>query len=234
MIEQLFNHTNHYFSLQTLGIIIVLVSLEAVLSADNAVALAVIVNENLNEPNQQQRALNWGLLASFALRVLLLICASWIIQFWQFEFAGALYLLWLSFKYFWKKFKNEDPNLTEYSKTSTKSFWSVIGLIAITDLAFSIDSVTTAVALSNQLWLVLLGCLLGVIALRFLTNLFVRWLNEYSYLQDAAYLTISGVGLRLFIKALIPIYLVPEWIMLLIIAVIFTWGFSKRDLSKTN
>lgn len=86
----------------------------------------------------------------------------------------------------------------------------MIGLIAITDLAFSIDSVTAAVALSDEFWLVLLGCMLGVIALRFLTGLVVRWLNECSYLQDAAYLTISGVGLRLFIKALIPAYTMPE------------------------
>lgn len=76
--------------------------------------------------------------------------------------------------------------------------------------------------------------MLGVITLRFLTSLFIKWLNEYLYLQDAAYLTISGVGLRLLIKAIIPAYLMPEWIMLILIAVLFAWGFSKRDLSEVE
>ena len=232
MLEQFLNQTSANFSLQTIGIILALVSLEAALSADNDVALAAIVNAKLDEPNQQ-RALNWGLLGAFGLRIILIFCASWIIQFWQFEFAGALYLLWLSFKYFWDKFQ-EESTIQEYSNFPTQSFWSVIGLIAITDLAFSIDSVTAAVALCEQFWLVLVGCMLGVITLRFLTSLFIKWLNEYLYLQDAAYLTISGVGLRLLIKAIIPAYLMPEWIMLILIAVLFAWGFSKRDLSEVE
>lgn len=234
MLEQLSNHTDTYFSFQTVGIIFALVSLEIVLSADNAVALAALVNEKLKDSTEQQRALNWGLLGAFGLRIILLFSASWIIQFWQFQLAGAFYLLWLSFKHFWDRFQDEEPELEEYSKTSTQSFWSVIGLIAITDLAFSIDSVTAAVALSEQFWLVLLGCMLGIITLRFLTSLFVKWLNEYPHLQNAAYLTISGVGLRLFVKALIPAYSIPEWIMLLVIAVLFVWGFSKHNLSEAE
>lgn len=82
MLEQLSNYINNYFSFQTIGIILALVSLEAVLSADNAVALAALVNKKLRDTTQQQRALNLGLLGVFCLRVILLFCASWIIQYW--------------------------------------------------------------------------------------------------------------------------------------------------------
>lgn len=119
-------------------------------------------------------------------------------KFWQFEFVGALYLLWLAGKYFWEQFRTE-KEMTEMERSllSTSTFWRVIPLIALTDLAFSLDSVTTAVALSDRLWLVLTGCTIGVITLRFLAGLFVRWLEQFTYLQDAAYLTVRGVGLRL-------------------------------------
>lgn len=75
MLEQFLNQTSANFSLQTIGIILALVSLEAALSADNDVALAAIVNAKLDEPNQQ-RALNWGLLGAFGLRIILIFCAS--------------------------------------------------------------------------------------------------------------------------------------------------------------
>jgi predicted tellurium resistance membrane protein TerC len=112
--------------------------------------------------------------------------------------------------------------------------WQIVPLIAVTDLAFSLDSVTTAVALSSQVWLVLTGGIIGVIALRFLAGLFVQWLNTYVYHQDAAYLTILGVGTRLMCKALFPDYVPPEWAVLMFIGVLFTWGFSKRVLPNTQ
>jgi predicted tellurium resistance membrane protein TerC len=84
-------------------------------------------------------------------------------------------------------------------KTTPITFdWQIIPLIAVTDLAFSLDSVTTVIALSDQTWLILIGGMIGVIALRFLAEIFVQWLNQFTYLQDAAYLTIFWVGIRLY------------------------------------
>jgi predicted tellurium resistance membrane protein TerC len=75
--------------------------------------------------------------------------------------------------------------------------------------------------------------MIGVIALRFLAEIFVQWLNQFTYLQDAAYLTIFWVGIRLLFKALLPNYVPPEWMVLSVIIVLFFWGFSKRELSES-
>lgn len=213
-------------SLNTGLILLALVALETVLSADNAVALAAFV-QPLPDRQQQQRALNWGLAVAFVLRIILLLAATWIIQFWQFEFIGALYLLWLAGKHFWQQFQDREE-MGDRTSQDPCTFWQIIPLIALTDLAFSLDSVTTAVALSDQLWLVLAGCVIGVITLRFLAGLFVRWLEQFVYLQDAAYLTVFGVGLRLLCKALQPGLVPPDWMVLAMVSVLFTWGFSKR------
>jgi predicted tellurium resistance membrane protein TerC len=105
---------------------------------------------------------------------------------------------------------------------------SLIALIAFTDLAFSLDSVTTAIALADRFWILLTGGILGMLALRFLTGLFVRWLAEFVYLQDAAYLTVLAVGGRLLLKPCQPTYLPPEWMVLMMVAISLSWGFSKR------
>jgi YkoY family integral membrane protein len=228
MVEKVMAFSGINVSLNTVFILLALVALETVLSADNAVALSAFV-QPLSDPKQQRQALNWGLAAAFVLRISLLFTATWVMKFWQFEFVGALYLLWLAGKYFWEQFRTaQEMTEMERSLLSTPTFWQVIPLIALTDLAFSLDSVTTAVALSDRLWLVLTGCTIGVITLRFLAGLFVRWLEQFTYLQDAAYLTVLGVGLRLLCKAVQPDIVPPDWIVLVTIGVLFAWGFSKR------
>ncbi|MBW4695811.1 MAG: hypothetical protein KME27_29020 [Lyngbya sp. HA4199-MV5] len=167
MLDQIFSSPFN-IGVETLFLLIVLVAMEAVLSADNAIALATLTR-TLQHPMLERRALNIGLGLAYVCRILLIIGAAWIVQFWQFELAGALYLLWLVWRYF----------ITEQSDgsklTQTRSLWQIIPLIALTDLAFSLDSVTTAIALSQELWLIILGGTIGVIALRYrccLTALF--------------------------------------------------------------
>jgi len=215
-------------SLTTCGTILTLAVLETILSADNAVALAALVRE-LPDPRQQRQALNWGLAGAFVLRVALLVSASWTVKFWQVEVLGAIYLIWLAGKHFCQKFLNieiEDENFA--TNLAIESFGRVIVLIAFTDLAFSLDSVTTAIALADRFWILLTGGILGMLALRFLTGLFVRWLAEFVYLQDAAYLTVLAVGGRLLLKAYQPTYLPPEWMVLMMVAASLSWGFSRR------
>lgn len=235
MLEQLVEYTGEGFSLNTLGLLLALVALETSLSADNAVALATLV-QHMENREHQRKALNWGLVGAFVLRITLLLTATWVIQFWQFALAGALYLLWLGTKHFWERFwaNGEDSEFSDSLKEQPHSLWQVIPLIALTDLAFSLDSVTTAVALSSETWLVLTGCIIGVITLRFLAGLFVQLLQQFTYLQDAAYLTVLAVGMRLLFKALLPDYEPPEWMMLTCIAMLFAWGFSKRALPEVQ
>ncbi|MBD1864116.1 DUF475 domain-containing protein [Trichocoleus sp. FACHB-46] len=231
MLEQVTNTVGMAFSPNTLGVLLALVALETVLSADNAVALAALV-QPLPDPKHQQQALNWGLAGAFILRIALLFTATWVIRFWQVELAGALYLLWLVGKHFWTKFSVSSAfNDPSTEPPVSGSLWQLIALIALTDLAFSLDSVTTAIAISDNTWIVLTGCIIGILTLRFLAGLFVQWLERFTYLQDAAYLTVLGVGLRLLCKALQPDSVPPEWIVLTMIAVLFTWGFSKRTAS---
>jgi len=209
--------------MDTLLLLPVLIALEAVLSADNAIALAAIA-QGLEGGEMQRRALNFGLVVAFALRVVLILTATWVIQFWQFELLGAAYLLWLVFQYF----TSDDNKENHHHGPRFASLWQAIPMIAFTDLAFSLDSVTTAIAISQETWLVLTGGAIGVIALRFMAGLFIRWLDEFVHLEDAGYVTVALVGLRLLARVINPEFVPPEWLMVVMIALLFAWGFSKR------
>lgn len=210
-------------------VLLILVALEAVLSADNAIALATIA-QGLEDKQLQRQALNFGLVVAYVLRISLILTATWVVKFWQFELLGAAYLLWLVFEHF----TSEEDEQHHHHGPRFTSLLQVIPLIAITDLAFSLDSVTTAIAISDQIWLVLAGGTIGVITLRFMAGLFIRWLQEYVNLEDAGYITVGLVGLRLLVRAINPEFVPPEWLMITIIALIFLWGFSQRTNEADN
>lgn len=205
----------------------VLMALEAVLSADNAIALAAIA-QGLEDRRLQQQALNLGLVVAYLFRIALILTASWVVKFWQFELLGAIYLLWLVFNYF-----TSPEDKKHHHSLRFASLWEAVPLIAVTDLAFSLDSVTAAVAVADDLWLVLLGGTIGVITLRFLAELFIRWLEEFPHLEDAGFITVGLVGVRLFLRAINPAWIPPEWLTIAAIALLFAWGFSGRNSLET-
>jgi YkoY family integral membrane protein len=224
MLDQLLDYSPNVMGLDTLILLPVLIALEAILSADNAIALAAIA-QGLEGQKLQTRALNIGLVAAFVLRVGLILTATWVIRYWQFELAGAVYLLWLVFQHFASA---SEPGEERHHAPKFSGLWQAIPMIAITDLAFSLDSVTTAIAISRDIRLVLIGGLVGVITLRFMAGLFIRWLEEFVYLEDAGFMTVALVGLRLLARVVVPDFVPPEWLMISAIGLLFAWGFSKR------
>jgi YkoY family integral membrane protein len=228
MLNQILNSPME-MGIETPFMLLILISLEAVLSADNAIALAAIA-QGLHDQKLQNSALNIGLLLAYVLRMVLILTATWVVQFWQFELFGALYLLWLVFRYFHAQ-GEINPQQRQFKFSS---LWQAIPMIAVTDLAFSLDSVTTAIAVSDQIWLIIAGGTIGVITLRFLAELFIRWIEEYTYLEDAGFITVGFVGLRLLLKVIQPQLVPPEWLMISLIIGMFIWGFSAKNVPDTS
>jgi YkoY family integral membrane protein len=226
MFEQFLETNGLSFRPEVIPILGVLILLEAILSADNAIALAAIVR-SLPDPKQEEWALRYGLIGAFVLRVVLIFTATWVIKYWQFELAGSVYLLWLSGKFFLEK--SQAGHDAQHPVRMADKLWQVVALVSLTDLAFSLDSVTAAVAVAQETWLVLIGGVAGIITLRFLAGLFIKWLAEFTHLESAGYLIVLLVGLRLFIKVFSDSLVPPEWLMLTCIGLVFIWGFSKRE-----
>jgi YkoY family integral membrane protein len=223
MLDKIFDYLNFHLSIEAAIVLLILMFLEAVLSADNAIALAAIA-QGLRDKKLETQALNIGLVFAYVLRITLLLTATWVQQFWQFELLGAAYLLWLVFQHF----TSEEDEEHHHHGPRFNSLWQVIPVIALTDLAFSLDSVTTAIAVSQETWLVLAGTTIGVITLRFMAGLFIRWLDEFENLEDAGYMTVALVGLRLLIRVVNEDLVPPQWLMITAIALILAWGFSQR------
>jgi YkoY family integral membrane protein len=212
-----------------------LVALEAVLSADNAIALAAIARQ-LPDPAQQGRALNLGLTLALVFRLGLIAAARWVLDFWPLQLLAAGYLLWLCLGNLLPLLRSNSREESTQEPVASKprqalherGLVGVVTTLALTDLAFSLDSVAAAVAVSNNLILVMAGGVVGVIALRLTSALFIRWLAEYERLEAAGYLAVGLVGARLILRVIAPQVVPPEWMLLAVVGLLFAWGFSRH------
>lgn len=227
---------------EVLVLLPLLVALEAVLSADNAIALAAI-SRRLHDRALQETALNLGLLLALVFRLGLIAAAQWVLHFWPLQLAAAAYLLWLCGRHlqevWWQPDRDSGPQTAidpldpAAPHPARAGLGSVVATLALTDLAFSLDSVAAAVAVSDRLLLVMAGGVIGVIALRLTAELFIRWLEIFDRLETAGYLAVGLVGLRLLLRLALPSFDPPEWSLLVLVAGLFVWGFSLRSHPAT-
>ena len=216
---------------EVLALLPVLVILELILSADNAVALAAIARASRN-PEQERLALNIGIGLAMMLRVGLIALAQWVLQRAWVQLLAAAYLFWLFVNHLRQSSQDTADQTTALANPSpSRPLLQTVLLLGFTDLAFSIDSVAAAVAISDQLLLVISGALIGVIALRFTAGLFVRWLELYPRLETAGYTAVGFVGLKLILGLLLSGWPLPEWFTLVVVASLVLWGFSRRTMA---
>ena len=212
----------------------VIISLELVLSADNAVALASIT-KNLNNIDLQTKALNIGIFIALLLRILVILTAQFILNFWPVKLIGGIYLISLSIsKFFTLNNAISNDNNENNNIKSDISIVNVILLLSVTDLAFSIDSITAAVAISDQFLLVITGAIIGVIALRFTSGLFIKWLEIYINLEKAGYIAVGIIGIKLILQLILYKLVIPEYLFFLLMLCLFLWGFSSKGSTIDN
>jgi tellurite resistance protein TerC len=199
-------------------IVIQLIFLEGILSIDNAAVLGAMVSvlprdKPVPYPHafkflqgftnrilgmQQMAALKVGLLGAYAGRTLMLVLAAWVINNPFLKILGAAYLIKLAFEHLTVADQpGEEEILEQHHQQEASAFWLVVLNVELADLAFSLDNVVAAVALSNKLWVVLLGVALGIVTMRFAAGIFTWMIRREPILATAAYIVVFNIGAEL-------------------------------------
>ena len=217
----------HYTDLITVGLLVVL---EGLLSADNALVLAILV---LGLPRHQQRkALRYGILGAFVFRVLATLLAVHLLAVAWVKLVGALYLLYLS----WTHFFGHRGGSTERRAIQPArpwlglpAFWATVLKVELTDIVFAVDSILVAVAMSNKLWVIITGGLLGIITMRLVIGQLLVVVRRYPALVDGAFVIIAWVGIKLLIEYLHSAgyvhFEISKWLSFGLIILIFAIAF---------
>ena len=209
--------------------IALLVLLEGLLSADNAMVLAVLV---LGLPKHQQRqALRYGILGAFLFRIIATVFAAYMIQLRVVQLIGGLYLLWLPYNHFFRGGDAQDRRQTTPATPwlGMSAFWATVVKVELTDIVFAIDSILVAVAMSPKLWVIITGGVLGIIAMRMVIGQLLAIVRKYPALVDGAFIIIAWVGVKLLVEYAHSLgwihVVIPKWISLGLIVVIFAIAF---------
>lgn len=209
--------------LVTIGL---LVALEGLLSADNALVMAIMV---LGLPrSQHKQALRYGLVGGFAFRLVATLLAVYLIRLSWVKLIGGLYLLYLTYSHFWGHEDAAERRRVPRAKRwlGLSPFWGTVVRVELINLAFSIDSILVAVAMSPKVWVVVTGGILGIVAMRLVVGQLLKIVQRYPALVDGAFIIIGWVGSKLCLEYLHTIHVVgfeiPQWLSLGLIVVIFT------------
>lgn len=186
-------------------IILNLIVIESLLSVDNAAVLATMVMDL--PKNQRDKALKYGIIGAYVFRGICLFLAAWLVKIWWLKPLGGLYLLYLAISYFIKKNSNKDEAEEEVDKSKSwiykstvglvGTFWATVALVEVMDLAFSIDNVFAAVAFTEHIWLIYIGVFIGILAMRFVAQAFVRLMEKFTFLETVAFIVIGLLGVKL-------------------------------------
>jgi YkoY family integral membrane protein len=206
-----------------------LVALEGLLSADNALVMAIMV---LGLPRRDQRkALRFGLIGGFVLRIIATLLAVYLIRIAWVKLLGGLYLLYLTWQHFSQGGGAEARRTPPKAKPAfgLSALWATILKVEMVNLAFSVDSILVAVAMSPKAWVVMTGGVLGIVALRLVVGQLLTMIQRYPTLVDAAFIIIAWVGVKLLAEYLHVVGLlhfeIPKWLSIGLIGIIFVVAF---------
>ncbi|MGL4522709.1 MAG: TerC family protein [Bacilli bacterium] len=201
-------------------VLLILIGLEGLLAADNALVLAIMVKHL--SPERRKKALFYGLLGAFVFRFGSLFIISYLVDIWQIQAIGAAYLFLIFLNHMFRKFvvkreEHEEKKVKEDDNSTSGFIWTVVK-VELADIAFAVDSILAAVALSVSLpktglgnvgsmdigpfTVVLLGGIIGLVIMRFAANQFVTLLETRPSLETAAFCIVGWVGVKLAIITL--------------------------------
>lgn len=209
------------------AVIVQLIFLEGILSIDNAAVLGAMASRlprssgvpwpgslaYLKHPSdlllgrQQAAALKVGLLGAYVGRGVMLFLATMIITHPWIRLLGAAYLLYLAGHYFVERCIGQEEEAASVRDEArpprlpeNPGFWRTVLAIELADLAFSIDNVVAAVALSPVFWVTMTGVAIGILAMRFAAGLFARMISWEPALISGAYILLVAIGLELILQ----------------------------------
>lgn len=198
----------------TAGLIIFdLFVIESLLSVDNAAVLATMV---MDLPQRVRgKALKYGIVGAYVFRGLCLLFATYLVKVLWLKALGGAYLLYITINHFKNlnasggeesKFEKRENWLYKIAQGSLGIFWSTVILVEVMDLAFSIDNIFAAVAITENVYLICIGVFMGILAMRFVAQSFVKLMETYSFLEHTAFMVIGILGAKLFVSSMVDYF----------------------------
>lgn len=203
------------FTLNGFIALLTLTALEIVLGIDNIIFISIISNA-LSTPSDQKKARKLGLALAMITRVLLLLSLSWVmgldrpfIEPFGHPFSGrdivlllgGLFLLYKATVEMHAKVVGHDESGGSKNK-KLRTLGSVIVQIILIDLVFSLDSVITAVGMSNEIVIMILAVIIAVGVMMLAADSISSYVEKHATVKMLALSFLVMIGVALLIEGM--------------------------------
>lgn len=190
--------------------------MEIVLGIDNIIFVSIVASRV--EKHYETKARNWGLMFAMIIRLLLLLVIQWVIQSQSTLFTlpidfegndisfkdimlllGGLFLLYKSTTEIHHKF-NVDEHIESEKKTK-QSFSHVVMQIILINLVFSIDSIVTAIGLTESIIIMLIAIIVSMLIMIWVSTGISKFVEEHPSVKMLALSFLLMIGCMLIIEA---------------------------------
>ena len=197
-----------------IGLFALLVGLELILGVDNVLVIAILVSRLPEEKRNMTR--NFGLILALVARVFMVIGGLKLVQLTEPAFpdgpdwfqyswrdlallAGGLFLIWKAVKEIHATVELSDH---ESDAKAKDTFVGVITQIVILDIVFSLDSVITAVGLTENRWVIIVAVLLSFTVILFFAKPIGDFILKHVALKILALSFLIVIGITIFMEGL--------------------------------
>lgn len=185
--------------LYTIASILALIILEVVLGIDNLVFLSILTEKLPNE--QRKKARKWGLTFAWVTRLILLALAAYLVKLTHplihlynisisardlFLFFGGAFLLWKATEEIHQEVTEEETFIITKQHGRRVNFYSVVLQIGLMDIIFSLDSVLTAVGLTNEFWIMATAISFAILIMIYGSELVSQFIVKYPTIKMLA------------------------------------------------
>jgi predicted tellurium resistance membrane protein TerC len=189
-----------------------LLLLEVVLGVDNVIFISILASKLPEE--QQGRARRTGLLAAGGMRIVLLLAVGWVIslkselfEIFDLSFsgkdlillAGGVFLIYKATKEIHDKLEGEEHGS---GGKAAPTFAAVIGQVLLLDLVFSIDSVITAVGMTEYIGVMVTAVLVSIAIMLVASKSIYNFVNQHPTVKMLALSFLLLIGMTLVAEGL--------------------------------
>ncbi len=238
------NFKRSYVIADAIALLSLLIGLEIVLGVDNVLVIAIFV-QRLDE-SQRNRARLIGLSLAMAARILMLFLVLALANLTEpiilhfsvrdiILLAGGLFLLYKAVKEIHITVELKDE-IDADSQSNSNSFSGIITQIVILDIVFSIDSVITAVGLTNEIWIIITAVIVSFVGILIYAKPIGEYIIKHPALKILALSFLITIGITIFMEGLhqhVPkayIYL-PMGFALLVEMLQMRYEHKKKNLT---
>lgn len=210
--------------------LITLCFLEIVLGIDNIIFISIVSNKLPEE--QRSKARNTGLFLAMFVRIVFLLCITWIISFkeplfavndfmpdWLIKFLGfhgdhtfsgrdlilgfgGLFLIAKSTMEINHEMEGDEEEDGVSSKPKVPTLTATIFQIILLDIIFSFDSILTAIGIVDQVIIMIFAVMISIGVMMFFSGAISKFIQQHPSMEVLALGFLILIGFMLFLEAL--------------------------------